>query len=111
MSKHVGISPEEIADRPAIREPIEAYARCADRRDATGQMALFTTDTHFVVYMNAKDPRAKKAGLESSIDCDVSRLTEYLRMTPAPTVRFAPSEGSPVPYKRPKRAVWQTRGK
>src|SRR5580693_7274188 len=57
------------------------------------------------------DPRAKKADLESSIDCDVSRLTEYLRMTPAPTVRFAPSEGSPVPYKRPKRAVWQTRGK
>jgi hypothetical protein len=92
MSKHVGISPEEIADRPAIREPIEAYARCADRRDATGQMALFTTDTHFVVYMNAKDPRAKKADLESSIDCDVSRLTEYLRMTPAPAGRFAPSE-------------------
>jgi hypothetical protein len=55
MSKHVAISPEEIADRLAIRELIEAYARCADRRDATGQMALFTTDTHFV--MNAKDPK------------------------------------------------------
>ena len=57
MSKHVAISPEETADRLAIRELIEAYARCADRRDATGQMALFTTDTHFVVYMNAKDPK------------------------------------------------------
>ena len=57
MSKHVGISPGETADRLAIRELIEAYARCADRRDATGQMALFTTDTHFVVYMNAKDPK------------------------------------------------------
>src|ERR1700732_1445818 len=57
MSKHVAISPEEIADRLAIRELIEAYARCADRRDATGQMALFTTDTHFVVYMNGKDPK------------------------------------------------------
>src|ERR1700722_20265740 len=44
MSKHVAISPEETADRLAIRELIEAYARCADRRDATGQMALFTTD-------------------------------------------------------------------
>ena len=32
------------------------YAHCADRRDAKGQMALFTEDTHFVVYMNAKDP-------------------------------------------------------
>jgi hypothetical protein len=28
----------------------------ADRRDAKGQMSLFTEDTHFVVYMNAKDP-------------------------------------------------------
>src|SRR6266403_28583 len=57
MSKHVSISPEEAADRVAIRELVEAYAHCADRRDAKGQMALFTTDTHFVVYMNAKDPK------------------------------------------------------
>ncbi len=56
MSKHVTISPEEAADRVAIRELVEAYAHCADRRDAKGQMALFTADTHFVVYMNAKDP-------------------------------------------------------
>jgi hypothetical protein len=57
MSKHVAISPEEAADCLAIRELIEAYAHCADRRDAKGQMALFTADTHFVVYMNAKDPK------------------------------------------------------
>lgn len=44
------------ADRLAIRELIEAYARCADRRDAKGQMSLFTANAHFVVYMNAKDP-------------------------------------------------------
>jgi SnoaL-like domain len=56
MSKHLTISPEEAADRLAIRELIEAYAHCADRRDAKAQMALFTADTHFVVYMNAKDP-------------------------------------------------------
>jgi ketosteroid isomerase-like protein len=54
--KHVTISPEEAADRLAIRELIEAYAHCADRRDAKGQMSLFTEDTHFVVFMNAKDP-------------------------------------------------------
>ena len=36
---------------------IEAYANCADRRDANGQMSLFTADTHFVVYMKAKDPK------------------------------------------------------
>src|SRR5260221_1379878 len=57
MSKHVNISPSEAADRLAIRELVEAYAHCADRRDAKGQMALFTADTHFVVYMNAKDPK------------------------------------------------------
>jgi hypothetical protein len=56
VSKHVTISPSEAADRLAIRELVEAYAHCADRRDAKGQMALFTPDTHFVVYMNAKDP-------------------------------------------------------
>jgi SnoaL-like domain len=56
MSKHTAISPTEAADRLAIRELVEAYAHCADRRDAKGQMSLFTADTHFVVHMNAKDP-------------------------------------------------------
>ena len=55
--KHVTISPEEAADRLAIRELVEAYAHCADRRDAKGQMALFSEDTHFVVFMNVKDPK------------------------------------------------------
>src|SRR5260370_489245 len=48
MSKHVTLSPNEAADRLAIRELVEAYAHCADRRDARGQMSLFTADTHFV---------------------------------------------------------------
>ena len=56
MSKHLAISPDEAADRLAIRELIEAYAHCADRRDAKSQMSLFTPHTHFVVFMNAKDP-------------------------------------------------------
>jgi hypothetical protein len=57
MSKHITISPGEAADRLAIRELVDGYAHCADRRDAEGQMALFTVNTHFVVYMNAKDPK------------------------------------------------------
>src|SRR4029077_1370148 len=57
MNQHLTISPSEAADRLAIRELIEAYAYCADRRDGNRQMALFTSDTHFVVYMNAKDPK------------------------------------------------------
>src|SRR5579859_6625375 len=56
MSEHISISPVEAVDRLAIRELVEAYAHCADRRDAKGQMSLFTGDSHFVVYMNAKDP-------------------------------------------------------
>jgi hypothetical protein len=55
MSKHPAISSGEAADRLAIKELVEAYAHCADRRDAHGQMSLFTVDTHLVVYMNAKD--------------------------------------------------------
>ena len=56
MNSHASVSPQEAGDRLAIRELVEAYAHCADRRDAKGQMALFTPDTHFVVFMNAKDP-------------------------------------------------------
>jgi hypothetical protein len=37
MSKHTTISPQEAADRLTIRELVEAYAHCADRRDAKGQ--------------------------------------------------------------------------
>src|ERR1700735_2627136 len=56
MAPHAAISPEEAADRLAIRELFDAYAHCADRRDAKGQMALFTEDTRFAVYMDARDP-------------------------------------------------------
>ncbi|HEX3974966.1 MAG TPA: nuclear transport factor 2 family protein [Solirubrobacteraceae bacterium] len=48
---HSEIGAAELADRVAIRELIDAYAHCADRRDAEGQKTLFTDDTHFVVYM------------------------------------------------------------
>ena len=41
-------------DRLKIRELVDAYTHCADRRDAKGQMSLFTNDTHFVVFMEAR---------------------------------------------------------
>ena len=47
---------EEAADRLAIRELIDAYAHCADRRDAKGQMALFTENTAFHVFMDSRSP-------------------------------------------------------
>jgi hypothetical protein len=47
-------SPTEGRDRLALRELFDAYAHCADRRDAEGQKALFTEDTVFAVYMNGE---------------------------------------------------------
>ena len=47
-------TPAEAADRAAIRELFDAYAHCADRRDSQGQKALFTEDTHFVVYLDGE---------------------------------------------------------
>jgi hypothetical protein len=67
MTSHATISPLEAADRLAIRELIDAYAHCADRRDAKGQMALFTDDTRFLVFMDATaaEPTQELHGRES----------------------------------------------
>src|SRR6185312_11804806 len=53
---HANLSLSQLADRLAIRELVDAYAYCADRRDAAGQIALFTEDTDFLVYMHASNP-------------------------------------------------------
>ena len=54
MAVHTELSPAEAADRLALRELFDAYAHCADRRDAKGQKALFTEDTRFAVYMDGE---------------------------------------------------------
>src|ERR1700747_3617582 len=53
---HSDLSAPQLADQLAIRRLVDAYAYCADRRDATGQMALFTEDTEFLVYMDSRSP-------------------------------------------------------
>src|SRR6202012_1364217 len=67
MASHGPISPEEAADRLAIRELVDAYAYCADRRDATGQMALFPEDTRFLVFydVTSAEPSQELQGRES----------------------------------------------
>jgi SnoaL-like domain len=67
MTATTQITPAEMADRLAIRELVDAYAHCADRRDATGQKSLFTEDTHFVVYMDGQgsEPTQVLDGRES----------------------------------------------
>ncbi len=53
-SSDTSIPADEAADRLAIRGLVDAYAFCADTRDAEGQKALFTEDTRFVVYMGGE---------------------------------------------------------
>ena len=67
MTIHTTISPQEAADRLAIRELVDAYAHCADRRDGRGQMALFTEDTRFLVFMDylSDQPTQELHGRES----------------------------------------------
>ena len=67
MTAHTALSPEEAADRLAIRELFDAYARCADRRDAKGQMGLFTQDARFLVFMDrrSEEPTQELVGRES----------------------------------------------
>ena len=45
---------QELEDRIAIRELTDQYTYCADTRDADGQMAIFTVNTNFEVYMDEK---------------------------------------------------------
>ena len=54
MAVHTQVTPTEAADRLAIRELFDAYAHCADRRDADGQKTLFTVDTRFAVFMSGE---------------------------------------------------------
>jgi SnoaL-like domain len=67
MTIHAEVTPSEAADRLSIRELFDAYAHCADRRDAEAQKALFTADTRFVVYMDGEraeasyEPRGREA--------------------------------------------------
>ena len=67
MAIHSELTPAEAADRLALRELFDAYAHCADRRDAAGQKALFTDDTVFAVYMDGegRDPTYVLHGREA----------------------------------------------
>jgi hypothetical protein len=82
MGTHISISGPEAADRLEIRELVDAYAHCADRRDAKGQMSLFTNDTHFVVFM---DPRSEKPSIELNRREDLAPVFNELNKYEATT--------------------------
>ena len=75
MGTHVSISGPEAADRLEIRELVDAYAHCADRRDAKRQMSLFTENTHFLVFMDA---RSEKPSMELNRREDLAPVFDEL---------------------------------
>jgi hypothetical protein len=58
MNLHRPMSRSEAADRLAIRELVEAYAHCADRRDAMAQMALCTGRQHLTQELHGRESLA-----------------------------------------------------
>jgi hypothetical protein len=90
MASHLTLSPQEAADRLAIRELFDAYAHCADTRDAEGQKALFTTDTRFKVYMDGpgSEPSSVLEGREalSPVFDDLNRYEATMHFNGQSTV-------------------------
>ena len=102
MALHLTLSPEEAADRLAIRELFDAYAHCADTRDAEGQMALFTTDTHFEVYMNGpgSEPSSVLEGREAlaPVFDDLNRYEATMHFNGQSTVIVDGNQGTGDSY-------------
>jgi hypothetical protein len=92
MAIHTKLSPSEAADRLAIRELFDAYARCADTRDAEGQKALFTADTRFAVYMDGpgSQPSYALEGREalSPVFADLDRYEATMHFNGQSTVNL-----------------------
>jgi hypothetical protein len=103
------ITPKEAADRLAIRELVDAYAHCADRRDAEGQKSLFTEDTHFLVYMEGEgtEPTQDLHGREAltPVFDDLNRYEATTHFNGQSTIAIEPDRATG----RPARAIaWLT---
>jgi len=92
MADQIQANATDVADRVAIRELFDAYAHCADRRDAEGQKALFTDDTRFAVYMDGdgSEPTYVLAGRESltPVFQDLNRYSATTHFNGQSTVRL-----------------------
>jgi hypothetical protein len=102
MAAHSTISPQEAADRLAIRELFDAYARCADVRDAEGQKTLFTVDTRFAVYMDGpgSEPSYVIEGREalSPVFEDLNRYESTMHFNGQSTVTLDGEKGTGDSY-------------
>ena len=90
---HASVSPEEAADRLAIRELVDAYAYCADTRDADGLGA--TTWTAFTL-PSAQDHVTHDATKVSAILVKAAPgvSSVALRVPSSATTSRSPSRGS-----------------
>jgi hypothetical protein len=99
---HAEINPAEQADRLAIRELIDAYAHCADRRDADGQKGLFTIDTTFTVYMEGQgsEPTQVLTGREAlaPVFDDLNRYKATMHFNGQSTITLDREWGSGESY-------------
>jgi hypothetical protein len=82
MVDNDALSSKEAADLLAIRTLVDAYAHCADRRDAAGQMALFTENTRFIVFMDSRNPLPTQ---EIKRRADLAPVFEHLKTYEATT--------------------------
>jgi hypothetical protein len=102
MASHPTLSPQEAADRLAIRELFDAYAHCADTRDSAGQKALFTEDTRFAVYMDGPgtEPSYVLEGREalSPVFDDLNRYDETMHFNGQSTVILDGSQATGDSY-------------
>ena len=102
MAVHTQIDPAEAADRLAIRELFDAYAHCADRRDADGQKALFTVDTRFAVFMGGEgtEPTYVLEGRESltAVFADLNRYEATTHFNGQSTINLEGDRASGESY-------------
>jgi len=96
------LTPAEAADRLALRELFDAYAHCADRRDAEGQKALFTEGAVFAVYMGGEgtEPTYVLHGREAltPVFADLNRYEVTTHFNGQSTVELAGNRASGESY-------------
>ena len=95
---------EQLEDRIAIRELIDAYTFCADTRDIRGHMALFTLDTNFEVYMDERSPTPTQvvAGRENlyPVFNDLNQYFSTMHFNGQSTVRLDGDRATGITYCR-----------